>query len=383
MDLYRLLGLGRDATSAEIDRAYRRLARRFHPGLNPGDHVAAEMYAQILGAYAVLSDVERRGDYDRGGRAAPQPGQDEVTVSFQGFDFSAPAEGGAAATFSELFADVFQDAAREATTPTRGGDIELVAHLSFEDAARGGSIPVSIVRRERCASCLGDGRTARPSSVCPACRGEGTRRWARGHMVFASACETCDGDGRVSSDACRMCAGAGVAQRSEVVTFVVPPGIDGGARIAVPGRGHAGARGGPAGDLYVTIDVAEHPFFRRTGRDLWLTLPVAVHEAALGARVDVPTLDAEPVQLRIPPGTASGTRLRLRGRGIPAPNGDPDEAGDLIADVHIVLPAVTDQRSKELLREFGQINNIDVRRDLFREAERGGPSTSSRDRRLQ
>ena len=365
MDLYGLLGLSRVASSTDIERAYRRLARRFHPGLNPGDRVAAEMYAQILEAYDVLGDPDRRRDYDRGqGSRAPAP-VDETSVSFQGFDFTAPAEGGAAATFSELFADVFQDAAREATTPSRGADIDLVVRLSFEAAVRGGTVPLSITRHERCASCLGDGRVARPIAVCPLCAGAGSRRWARGHMVFTSACELCAGQGRVSTESCRVCGGVGIAPRSEVVTLGVPPGIEAGARIAVPGRGHAGARGGPAGDLYVTVEIADHAFFRRVGRDICLTVPIAVHEAALGAKVEIPTLDGETIRLRIPPGTGSGGRLRARGRGVPSPDGNPEGAGDLIAEVQIVLPPVTDERSKALLREFGQLNNVDVRRELF------------------
>ena len=163
---------------------------------------------------------------------------------------------------------------------------------------------------------------------------------------------------------CRLCQGVGVLSRSEVVTLELGPGTSDGDRLAVPGRGNAGARGGPAGDLYITITVTPHPHFRRAGRDLELTLPVAVHEAALGAKVDVPTL-GEPVRLRIPPGTPSGRKLRLHGHGIPAPHGSPEQPGDLIVEMQIVLPAVRDERSKELLREFGRLNDADVRGHLF------------------
>ena len=361
MDLYGLLGLSRAASADEIERAYRRLARRYHPGINPGDRVAEETYRQIQHAYSVLGDLDRRREYDRGaGRGAVHL---EAAVSFQGFDFSAPAEGPLAATFSELFADVFQDAAREATTPSRGLDIESVLELSFVDAVRGGHFPLSIVRQERCPMCGGDGRVPRPAIACPSCGGQGSRRWARGHMVFTSPCESCDGTGRLTRQGCRICAGVGVQSRSEVVTVAVPPGIDSGARVAVPGRGHAGARGGPSGDLYVTIEVGAHPYFRRVGRDLHLTLPIAVHEAALGARIDVPALDG-PVRVRIPSGTSSGRRLRVPGRGVPSANGA-GEPGDLIVEIQIVLPAIRDERSRELLREFGRLNDVDVRREMF------------------
>ena len=359
MDLYDLLGVTRAATAGEIERAYRRLARRYHPGINPGDRVAEEMFRQIQRAYAVLVDLEQRREYDRGVGTAPAVDV-AATVSFEGFDFSAPAEGPLAATFSELFADVFQDAAREAIAPSQGAPLEATLRLSFGDAVRGGRFPLSIVRQERCAACGGDGRIPRPAVACPACHGTGSLRWARGHMVFTKPCATCAGSGRMTSQACRACAGAGVAPRSEVVTVSVPPGIDDGARVAVPGRGHAGARGGPAGDLYVSIEVAPHAFLRRKGRDLHVTLPVAVHEAALGAKVDVPVLDGT-VRLKVPANTASGQRLRVRGAGVPAAVGEP---GDLIAEVQIVLPPVKDERSRELLREFSRLNDVDVRRHL-------------------
>lgn len=364
MNLYAVLGVGPDASAAEIERAYRRLVRRYHPGINPGDREAVELYERIQQAYAVLGDEDRRRDYDRGGTSPPAPVVG-ASVSFEGFDFSAPAHEAFAATFSELFADVFRDAAREATTPSRGGDIEAHLALDFDSAVHGGTFPVSVVRRERCAGCGGEGRISRPAVMCPACEGRGARRWTRGHMVFVKPCEVCGGAGRAAQQPCRPCGGSGIHARSEAVMVSVPPGVESGARLAVPGRGHAGGRGGPCGDLYVAVDVAPHAFFRRQGRDILLTLPVAVHEAALGARVRVPTLDG-PVTLRVPPNTAAGQRLRLRHRGVPGPAGDERGAGDLIVEVQIALPPVRDERSKALLREFGDLNQEDVRAHLFR-----------------
>ena len=203
--------------------------------------------------------------------------------------------------------------------------------------ARGMRRELSILRQEACATCHGRGQLVSAESRCAHCQGTGVVKSARGHMVFTKACDTCGGAGQLVSFGCRTCGGAGVHPRSEVVTLALPPGIEAGTRISVPGRGHAGARGGQAGDLYVTVDVTPHPFLRRDGRDLVMTLPVAVHEAALGARITVPTLD-DTVVLRIPAGSASGQRLRLRGRGVP---GDPAGAvpdGDLIAELQIVLP---------------------------------------------
>jgi molecular chaperone DnaJ len=361
MDLYRILGVNQSASADEIERAFTRLARRYHPGINPGDRASAQAYEEIQRAYAVLGDPARRGDYDRHG-ATPGPAMVEASVEFQGFDFSAPVEGPGAATFAELFADVFQDAARRATAPVSAGELHVSLQLSFVEALGGGAFPLSLLRRDRCPGCAGVGYTPRPAVACPQCAGDGTRRWARGHMLFAKVCEACEGSGQLTRQVCRLCAGAGVAPRSEVVTVVVPPGIEDAARVVVPGRGHVDGIGAPAGDLYVTIDVAPHPFFKREGRDLCLTLPVGVHEAALGARVDVPTPDG-PIKLRIPPGTSSGQRLRLRAHGVPsAHGGDP---GDLLIDIQIVLPPVKDERSKELLREFGRLNDVDVRQHLF------------------
>ncbi len=359
MDLYTRLGVTRAASAADIERAYRRLARRYHPGVNPGDRAAAERYRELQDAYAILADAERRREYDRGVAPAPPAGV-TATVAFEGFDFSRVAEGPVAATFAELFADVFRDAAREATTPSRGLDLEHTARVSFLDAARGVDIRLSVTRQERCPPCAGQGRVMRAAAVCPACRGAGARRWARGHMVFTQPCETCAGQGQVTSDPCRACAGTGVAPRTEVVTIALPPGIETGTRVAVPGRGHAGARGGPAGDLYVTVEVEPHPYFRAVGRDVHLTVPVAVHEAILGARVDVPTLTGR-ARLKIPPGTGAGRRFRLAGQGLPGPDGP----GDLVVTIEIVLPAEIDERSRALVREFGERNGGDVRRQLF------------------
>lgn len=362
MDPYALLGVPRSASASQIERAYRRLARRYHPGINPGDSGAAEIFQQIEAAFAVLGDADRRRDYDRGRAGSSPDAHDEATVAFEGFDFTASADGQFAATFSELFADVFQEAARAATSPGQRGDVEIRLELSFEHAIRGGTFPLSVTRQDRCASCDGQGRVGRPSGPCPACAASGTRRWARGHMVFSTPCELCGGSGRLVSQPCRTCGGRGTLARSEVVSITLPPGVESGARVVVPGRGHAGGRGGRAGDLYVLVAVHGHRVFERRGPDLHVTLPVAVHEAALGARVRVPTLDGS-VSLKIPPGTSSGTVLRLRGRGVPGPDGA--DGGDLLAEVRIVLPPVTDEHSKELLREFGRRNDADVRRHLF------------------
>jgi molecular chaperone DnaJ len=375
MTLYSLLGVSSSASTAEIERAYRRLARRFHPGINPGDRAAEQMYVQIQEAYRVLGDADRRRAYDQG--AAPSVARIEGSaVAFEGFDFSALAEGPRAATFSELFADVFQQAAREAVAPTRGADVALTVTVSFADAMRGGAVTVSVTRQERCNACRGEGRIAHAESLCPACRGQGTQRWARGHMVFTKACDACAGQGRLVSEPCRPCHGAGVTPRTEVLTVPLPAGLESGTRIVVAGHGHAGAFGGPAGDLYVTVEVPPHPYFERIGRDLHLTVPVAIHEAALGAVIDVPGL-AGPIRIGIPPGAGGGQPLRVLGQGVGATgNGAPvPDAGDLVVTLRLLLPPNLDERSQDLLREFGRLNAGDVRRGWFEpDAEVAGAS---------
>jgi molecular chaperone DnaJ len=362
MDLYSVLDLMPAATTADIERAYLRLARRYHPGINPGDRLAAQRFQQVQGAYEVLGDPVRRQQYDQGQHVRPVATV-EATIAFEGFDFSAPAHGAEAATFSEMFADVFHDAARRAIAPDRGASLELTMQVSFEEAMRGGAVPVSVVRQERCPGCAGAGQIGVSPMACGACGGQGATRWARGHMVFTKACDECGGSGHVTRVACRVCGSSGVQARSEVVTVHIPPGIESHARLVVPGRGHAGSRGGPAGDLYVTIDVRPHPVLRREGRDLHVTVPVAIHEAALGARIDVPALDG-PVGVKVPAGTAAGSRLRIRGKGVPSPEG-PEAAGDLWVEVQLVLPPLQDERSKALLREFGRLNPANVRAHLF------------------
>lgn len=362
MDLYTLLGVTRTASAAEVERAYRRLARRYHPGVNPGDRVAERLFQQVQEAYLVLGDAGRRREYDRG--SAPATDQ-APPLAFEGFDFSSAADGPLAATFSELFSDVFQQAARAATTPSGGLDVSVTLHLPFEDAVRGCQVPLSVTRHERCGGCRGRGFLARNVAACPVCAGEGMRKWARGHMVFSKTCEACGGNGQSVRDVCAACHGAGVAPRTEVVTIDVPPGLESGSRVAVPGRGHAGALGGPSGDLYVTVEVGTHRYFTRQGADLRLTLPVAIHEAAFGAVVTVPGLDG-PVRVRVPAGTRSGASLVVRGCGGVKPG--MEERGDMVVTVQIALPATLDARSRTLLREFGRINTGDVRHGLFEQS---------------
>jgi molecular chaperone DnaJ len=360
MDFYVLLGLERSARLVEIKRAYRRLARRHHPDINPGDEHAASAFRQITEAYETLVDPDRRRRYDSGENAG---GVQEVTVGFQGFDFSASASGAAASTFGELFSELLGQRAGAPTDGSveRGADLHHHLSLGFEDAVRGGQHALTVTRQERCTMCAGRGRLQVADRACQDCGGAGLLRSQRGHMVFSKPCRPCGGTGRISTARCPVCHGNQVVVRAEPLTIATPPGLGDGARIRVGGKGHAGRNGGEHGDLYVTVHVQPHPLFRREGDDLHLVVPVAVHEAALGTRFEVPTLDGG-ARIRVPPGTQSGQRFRLRERGVTSIRDG--QRGDLVVEVRIVLPPLLDERSKELLREFGRINGEDVRKGM-------------------
>lgn len=358
MDLYVILGVGRDATLADLKRAYKRLARKFHPDINPGDRRAAAQFRQIAEAFETLSDPDRRRRYDATGTTARAAGRE--AYGFEGFDFSVTVNGAEAPTFGDLFADVFQPREHGHRDPERGADLHQTASVSFDEALRGGQRVVSVTRHEHCRTCRGHGILNVAETRCLHCHGAGAIKSARGHMVFSKTCPHCGGTGQQRQTRCPHCGGQQTETRTESLTINVPPGLADGARIRIPGKGHAGRNGGEAGDLYISIQVEPHPLFMRVGDDIYLTVPVAIHEAALGAKIAVPTLDGL-ARLRVPPGTQSGQKFRLRERGVASRDG---RRGDLVVEVRLVLPKLLDERSKELLREFGRINDDDVRKEL-------------------
>ena len=361
MDFYVILGLGHGASLSEVKRAYRRLARRYHPGVNPGDRAAEALFQRIAEAYETLSDPERRRQYDAGGGAALARPEGEA-FEFAGFDFSVAAKGADAATFSELFADVLHPMrpAGQGGAPEAGADLHASLTVSFEESIRGEERQVVVTRQVPCRACGGAGQLRTPEGRCAHCHATGHVRWARGHMVFSKSCAACDGTGQQRHQRCNVCAGHGRGVRGDAVAVHVPPGVLDGATLRVPEKGHAGRHGGRTGDLYIDVHVQPHPLFRRHGDDLFIVVPVAVHEAVLGVRIDVPALDGV-AKLRIPPGTQGGRQFRLTGRGAPASSG---RRGDLVVEVQLVLPRLVDERSRELMREFGRLNSEDVRRDL-------------------
>jgi molecular chaperone DnaJ len=357
MDLYVVLGLQHGATESEIKRAYRRLARRFHPDINPGDRMAEARFRQILEAYETLIDPDRRSRYDSG---TPDDARERRPSGFEGFDFSAR---GAdySASFGDLFAEVLSERGAKPSAAERGADLHQAVQLSFDEALAGVQRPVTVTRRETCRTCAGTGLTRVSAGQCPMCQGTGAVRSVRGHMIFSRSCPGCSGTGQQRPRQCEPCAGTGQETRSEAVVVRIPAGVADGDRVRVAGKGNAGIRGGQPGDLFITVHVAPHAVFRREGDDLHMVVPLAIHEAALGARIDIPTPDGT-ARLRVPPGTQSGQRFRLRERG--ATSTRDGRRGDLVVEVRLMLPRLLDERSKELLREFGRINGENVREHL-------------------
>jgi molecular chaperone DnaJ len=354
LDFYLLLGIQREASVNDIKRAYRRLARRLHPDINPGDGIAAAQFRKVAEAYETLVDPDRRRTYDLQGDALPPPAEG-VSVEFDGFDFSVSVSGPSAPTFGDLFGDILQRRASErAREAERGADLHQSITLGFDEAFRGGRRDLTITRRERCRACEGTGRLRAAERRCLYCQGAGVVRSARGHMVFSKACARCAGTGRRTDTTCMSCNGQQTVPRTETVPVNVPPGIADGARLRVAGRGHAGRNGGGPGDFLVLVHVEAHPLFRRDGDDLHVVLPLGIDEAALGTKVEVQAPDGW-ARLRVLPGTQTGQRFRLRERGMPSARDG--RRGDLIVEVKLVLPPVLDERSKELLREFGRIND--------------------------
>jgi molecular chaperone DnaJ len=357
MDFYIVLGVDRGAVAGDIKRAYKRLARRLHPDINPGDREAEARFRQVLDAYETLMDPDRRRRYDSGQLSAAAAVDDAESFGFAGFDFSSRVHAERTTTFGELFEEVLAKRAGKNDSVDQGADIHARTSLTFEEAWHGVQRTVTVTRQDACRDCAGSGFHRVAETRCVSCEGTGAVRSVRGHMVFAKTCPICGGEGRLKQEECGPCHGQGVEPRSEALTVRIPPAVADGARVRVAGKGHAGVRGGAPGDLLIDVSVAEHPVYRREGDELHMTVPIAIHEAALGAKLDIESADGG-VRLRVPQGTQSGQRFRLRDRGFPARNG---RRGDLVVEVRMRLPKVLDERSKELLREFGRINGESVR----------------------
>lgn len=402
-DYYGALGVKKTASADEIRKAFRKLARKYHPDVNPGDKTAEEKFKAISEANDVLSDPKKRKIYDQLGfysdnidpaaaeayaRGGPTgaggfggfPGGQQsgggqgVHFDFGGFDFSDMFEGGGrprssssggSGGFRDIFSNMFSGGrggpAVAEVGPEAGTDLEYQVNVPFWTAIRGGVMRLNITRRDTCANCHGQGYLESPG-VCPQCKGSGQVTQTGGRMKFNVPCPRCNGTGKNIST-CPTCGGEGTVDRTEPLEVRIKPGTRDGQRIRLASKGNAGARGGPSGDLYVIIRTGDHPIFHREGDDIHLTVPVSASEAALGSKIEVPTIDGRTL-LKIPPGTQSGQKLRLREKGVPSATQE-GRRGDEIVEVKVSVPMPRDERTKELFREIAKLNPEDPRAELW------------------
>jgi molecular chaperone DnaJ len=341
-DYYEVLGVSRDAAEGDIKKAYRRLAMKFHPDRNPDDVTAEEKFKEATEAYEILTSEEKREAYDRFGHA----GVDPSSGGMGGFD------GG---SFSDIFSDVFGDifgggGGRGRSSVQRGSDLRYGLELNLEQAVAGDTVEINVPVLAACEVC--DGSGAKPgtsASTCPDCGGAGQIRVAQGFFSLQQTCPRCRGAGRVITDPCGDCGGSGRQEKRKTLSVRIPPGVDTGDRIRLAGEGEGGFNGGPPGDLYVQVEVREHPIFVREGKNLYCEVPVSFVDAALGGELEVPTLDGR-VKLKIPPETQTGKLFRLRGKGVTPVRGG--GVGDLLCRVQVETPVKLAESQKQLLRDF-------------------------------
>jgi molecular chaperone DnaJ len=388
-DYYGLLGVKKTASADDIRKAFRKLARKYHPDVNPNDKKAEEKFKEISEANDVLSDPKKRKIYDqlgfysdnidpaaadaysRGGSGFAGGGSRSAGAQgfdFSGFDFSDLGGAGGrqgAGGFRDIFANMFGGRGGAGTAietePERGSDLEYQVNVTFWDAIRGAVMRLSVTRLDTCGNCHGSGVVGTPST-CPQCNGSGQITQSGGGMKFNVTCPRCHGSGKVQPT-CPVCHGDGVVERTEPLEVRVKAGTRDGQRIRLAGKGNAGTLGGPAGDLYIIIRVGEHPVFRREGDDIYVTVPVAAWESALGAKIEVPTIDGRS-QLKIPPGTQSGQKLRLREKGVTSATRD-DKRGDEIVEIKVVVPEAHDMKARELWQELQELHPEDARAELW------------------
>jgi molecular chaperone DnaJ len=376
-DYYKVLGVPKDATEAEIKKAYRKLARENHPDANKGDAKAEERFKEISEANDVLSDAKRRKEYDEaralfGNGAFRGPGGARGPGGF-GFDLGDLFGGapGGAGGFGGGIGDVFGGLFNRGTTrtqPRRGQDIESEVTLSFTEAVDGATVPLRMSHQAACKHCAGTGDKSGTPRVCPSCMGTGqVPRSGGGGFSLTDPCVECKGRGLIAQDPCDECKGSGRARSSHTMQVRIPAGVSDGQRIRLRGKGTPGERGGPAGDLYVVVHVRPHPVFGRRGDNVTITVPVTFPEAALGAEIKVPTLGGPAVTLKLPPGTPNGRTMRARGRGAVRKDGT---RGDLLVTVEVVVPPTVGGKALDALESYREATvGTDPRAELFKAAK--------------
>ena len=342
-DYYEVLGVDKGASTQELKKAYRRVAMKHHPDRNPDDKAAEEKFKEASEAYEVLSDEQKRAAYDQFGHA----GLEGAGAGAGGFG-----QGGFSDIFGDVFGDIFGGGGGRRGGPSRGSDLRYNLDLTLEEAVKGKTVKIKVPTLVSCEPCKGSG--AKPGSsptTCTTCGGHGQVRMQQGFFAVQQTCPTCRGTGKTIGDPCNACHGQGRVEETKTLSVKVPPGVDTGDRIRLSGEGEAGADGGPPGDLYVQMNVREHEFFQRDGRNLYCEVPISIVDATLGGELEVPTLDGR-VKLKIPPETQTGKLFRLRNKGVSPVRGGP--AGDLLCRVIVETPVNLTKRQKELLEEFQQ-----------------------------
>lgn len=383
-DYYKILGVKKDAPAAEIKKAYRRLARKYHPDVNPGDKSSEDKFKEVQEAYDVLSDEKKRKVFDKFGYYADNldinsPFGTSAGAGTGGFDFSgftwdassssSSTSSESSSSFRDIFSDLFGSGGGASGTrpqaepprplPKKGRDIEIPLALSFEESVTGLTTNLTVERSEQCSRCQGAGDMGGPLVVCTTCNGSGQVQKTGGRLQFSQPCQDCEGTGR-RRQPCSLCKGKGVTPKKEQVKVRIPAGVDTGSRVRIAKKGHGGRLGAEPGDLFIVTNVGKHRYFTRKGNNIYVTVPITISEAALGAKIEVPTVGGKTV-LKIPPGTQSGQKIRLREKGIPSIR-DKNVRGDQFVEVKITLPRVISEETKELLRQFDKVNSENPRK---------------------
>lgn len=382
-DYYKILGVNKDAKADDIKKAYRKLARKYHPDVNPNDKVAEDKFKEVQEAYDILSDEKKRKTFDRFGyyhdnldadspfTSGTSGGAGAPGYDFSGFSWDSGSSSSSGSSFRDIFSDLFgggggSTGARPQpepprAMPKRGKDIEMPLALSFEEAFTGLTTNITVNRSEQCSRCNGAGDTGGPVIQCSTCSGTGQVMRSGGRLQFSQECPDCGGTGRRRTP-CSLCNGKGTTPKNEQVKIKIPAGVDTGSRVRVPKKGQGGRLGAEPGDLFILTNVGKHPFLTRKGDNVYVTVPISVSEAALGARIEVPTVEGK-AQLKIPAGTESGQKFRLRERGFPSLR-NPKLRGDQFVEVKIALPRILSEETKELLRQFEKLNPENPRKQM-------------------